>query len=123
VKKQVSRLLFVTCLAVLVLVCFIAIIGRICITTEPLPITVGTTLADPFAFFNQAADADSKSDHGLRDSFVMTPDAKTLFVYVRRYELSPDRVIASRSCTFYFDTNGTLTNIDRSDLRWPIFGF
>jgi hypothetical protein len=123
VKKWVSRLLFVTCLAVLALLCFSVIIGRICITTEPLPITVGTTFTNPFAFFSQVADADIKSGHGLRDSFVMTPDAKTLFVYVRRFELSPNRVIASRSCTFYFDTNGTLIGIDSSDLRWPIFGF
>ena len=124
VKKHVSRFFYVTCLAVLALVCFSALIGRVCIvTTEPLPIRVGNTLTNPLTFFSQMADSDIKSGHGLRDSYVMTPDAKTLFVYVRRFALSPDRVIASRSWTFYFDTNGTLISIDSSDPRWPIFGF
>jgi hypothetical protein len=120
---KVSRIFYAICLAILALVCFSVLIGRICIvTTEPLPIRVGMTFTNPLAFFSQMEDADIKSGHGLRDSYVMTPDAKTLFVYARRIWLSPDRVIASRSCTFYFDTNGTLMSIDSSDLRWPIFG-
>ena len=124
VKKQFSKLLYVTCFAVLTLVCFSVLIGRLCIvTTQPLPILVGTTITNPFAFFNREIDADIKSGHGLRDSYVLTADAKTVFVYARRFGLSPNRAIATRSCTFTFDTNGTVISVDASDLTWPIFGF
>lgn len=123
-KKHIGRLLYVTGLAVFALVCLSVLIGRIFIvTTKPLPIRIGMTLTNPLAFFNEKVDADIKSGHGLRDSYVMTSDAKTLFVYNRRFALSPDRVIVSRSCMFTFDTNGTLISIDTSDLTWPMFGF
>ena len=119
-KQPILRFLWVSSVGILALVCLCGGIACVCtVSTEPLPIYVGTTLTNPLAYFDSHVDADTKSGHGLRDSYVMTPDAKTVFLYERRFALF-EHVIASRTCTYKLDTNGTVVRLDTSGLRWTV---
>lgn len=89
--------------------------------TKPLPLRVGMTIKDPWAYFTKQVDAEDKARHTCRTVSLISP-ADGVYVYSTRLVLLGDRGIATRMSVYRFNTNGTVLSI-ATRWQWPIFDF
>lgn len=93
------------------------------IASKPLPLRVGSTVKDPWAYVSAAVEDDHSSNgsNGFRRTYCGTM-LNGVIVYGTQFSFPHGHLIASRTFAYSFDTNGTVITI-KSKWKFPILDF